>query len=350
MNDDDAIKKTLASISKIDSNSLVFFGTLFYPQIKISVSGQKSETKELEGDLFDALHPSNIVLDISFKKGRRVMVYKNGYVLVSFGSQHFFPFGYKKEERDKALEFLNLICAEAMFSPKLFAEAPSTLIFQAVRLNDMASLALDARTLQLLQGSLAALTSVRHIPLMTKSGQLIPGPVPEISVNTIEEIIRSAEETRSNDANRKERIILLLESWTHISNCEFAQSFTLSWLIIEKRINDLWDRLINSQLKIDYPGLEETDTTLNTKIKNRREKLENYNVYTTHIKIEVLKLLGVLTLEQYDQFMRFKDIRNGIVHPRKTQKVSYQNAYDLWYLIFSNLWGLNFARSRAENM
>ncbi len=50
--------------------------------------------------------------------------------------------------------------------------------------------------------------------------------------------------------------------------------FHLSWLMIEKRLNDLWEQLINSQLKFSYPGLDETDARLRTTIKNRREKLE----------------------------------------------------------------------------
>lgn len=334
----------------LTNNPSTFYGTLFYPHITI-VAGQKRETEEPATDMFAVLQPSNIVLDIPFKKGRRVIVYKNGYVLISFGTAYL-PFGFKKEENEKAREFLNLIFAEAMFSPPLFAEAspplfadeaPPALFFHAVRYLDMTSLTLDANTLQPFQGSLGSLTSPRLIPLMTNSGQLTPGPPPEISVNTIEEIIRRAEQTRTSDPKRRERIIFLLESWTHFVNGEFAQSFILSWLIIEKQINDLWEQQIDSQKKIDYRDVDDDDLELNKKINDRFGKLKNHNLYVTDIKIEILKFLGVLTLDQYDQFMRFKDVRNDITHPRKAHKeITSEEAYDLWYLTFCSLWNLTF--------
>jgi hypothetical protein len=345
MNDDNEVKKNALQVPVRNfPNLLVFFGTVFYPYIKIKVPGKTREAKVQEDDLFPIPQPSDIVLDIPLRNDKRIIVYQNGHILISYNSSRF-PFLYEKKEKEKAVDFLNLIFAEALFSPTLFQEASRTLVFEAVRQKDVASLALDANTLKFVQGQGPDLTSLRHIPLRTPSGQLVPGPTPVVSVNTIEEIIQQAERTRLKDSKRKERIVMLLESWTHILNCEFAESFTLSWLIIEKRINDLWERQIDSQLKTDYASVDETDAKLNKKIKDRRSKLENYNLYTTDTKLEMLKFLGVLTLDQYDQFMRFKDVRNGIAHARKTRKVSYHDAHDLWNLIFSKLW----ARSQLSH-
>src|SRR2546425_8958583 len=87
-----------------------------------------------------------------------------------------------------------------------------------------------------------ALSSIR---MMQSS---LPGRSPyfgtEIDPKRLQEAIMEAEKLYPN-LKAVEELRLFIESFTHFNDSEYAQSFVLSWSIIERHLYELWTR--NSQ-------------------------------------------------------------------------------------------------------
>ncbi len=95
----------------------------------------------------------------------------------------------------------------------------------------------------------------------------------------------------------KQYLLSLLDANTHFLIEQYKTSFLLTWIVLEKYIDDLWSETLVSQ-KIS---------------KNRIEKLQSM-LWTADDKLEALNLLGLMANERYFEIIRLKKIRNAIVH------------------------------------
>ncbi len=108
----------------------------------------------------------------------------------------------------------------------------------------------------------------------------------------------SAAEKIAQDQDLSESVVFLLESYTHLLNSEYLESFVLSWVIVEKHLYKVWEHFLK-------------DEKLH---RDRREKLANPVVWSADSVIETLNLVGQLSLDEYAGLMRLKKLRNDIIH------------------------------------
>ena len=94
---------------------------------------------------------------------------------------------------------------------------------------------------------------------------------------------------------------LLNEGLTHLTNSEFAQSFIMSWSIIERHYYDIWFTLL-SQRNIDH---------------ERSSKLTNPNQWSIDYVLEVLELENKIDENSYDLLMELKRKRNKFYYNGK---------------------------------
>lgn len=93
-------------------------------------------------------------------------------------------------------------------------------------------------------------------------------------------------------------ITLYIEAFTHLREKQYIQSFMLSWVIIERLINEYWKKYLKER------GFS------NNRVKNLSESPN----WTASIKIETKNLLGLITNEEYGELSRLRKIRNDFMH------------------------------------
>ena len=103
--------------------------------------------------------------------------------------------------------------------------------------------------------------------------------------------------------SRKEEIInylrYFLEGYTLFCDAEYSQSFIINWVILEKRIIQLRDRLIDGKNNINH---------------DRRKKLKDPNYWNSDNIIEVLNFTKYLHDFEYKKYMKSKKIINNVTH------------------------------------
>ena len=97
---------------------------------------------------------------------------------------------------------------------------------------------------------------------------------------------------------KSEQLVFLLQAQTYLTGSEYAQSFTLSWIIVEKYLSQLWENFLN-------------DKNVNG---NREDKLTNAGVWSIDFVIEAMNLAGVLEDNRYKTLMDLKGKRNNFIH------------------------------------
>ena len=98
-----------------------------------------------------------------------------------------------------------------------------------------------------------------------------------------------------------EELRLFNEANTHLANSEYAQSFIMSWSVIERTFSDLWRK------KIDQKDVDE----------ERLGKLTNPSQWSVDFILEVLNLGGEIDDDSYDLLMELKKKRNRFYHRGK---------------------------------
>lgn len=151
----------------------------------------------------------------------------------------------------------------------------------------------------------------RSMPLTTMrtmlSEQMFPGRFflpylrKSVSKEKLLEIIRKAERIFEHK-DKVEQLRFLLEANTHFVNSEYAQSFTMSWIIIEKYIFALWEQFLK-QRKVGG---------------KRKDKLINPALWSVDDIIETLNLNGILNENEYKLLNELKKKRNNFIHKGKT--------------------------------
>jgi len=95
-----------------------------------------------------------------------------------------------------------------------------------------------------------------------------------------------------------EELRLFTESFTHFNESEYAQSFVLSWSIIERHLYELRTK------KLAEMDLDE----------DRQSKLLNTVQWSTDYLIEVLSLSADISDLEYEAYGELKKKRNRFIH------------------------------------
>lgn len=101
---------------------------------------------------------------------------------------------------------------------------------------------------------------------------------------------------------------LYLEAFTDLREKHYVQSFVLSWVIIERLINECWE------ISLKEKGLSN----------NRVQKLSESSDWTASIKIETINLLGLINDEEYRELSNLRKTRNDFIH--KVKEISENDA------------------------
>ena len=122
-----------------------------------------------------------------------------------------------------------------------------------------------------------------------------------IPLDSMYKIINTAEKVSQDDATN-ELVLFLLESFTHLYNFEFSQSFLFSWLVVEKHMSRLFEEMLSGK-----------------NVSNNRKKklLNNHDKWSTEAKIEVLNFVEMINLKKYNFLMEFNTKRNYFAHMGK---------------------------------
>jgi len=115
---------------------------------------------------------------------------------------------------------------------------------------------------------------------------------------------------------------ILLDSFTHLRNGEYSQSFILSWTIIEQFIEFQFEKLT-------------TDRKLTRK---RKKKLSRQTIDN---KLEILNFSNFLADKYYSEIMELKKLRNKFMH--RLVVIIKEDAKRSFYLskaLIQNLLGL----------
>lgn len=122
-----------------------------------------------------------------------------------------------------------------------------------------------------------------------------------IPLDSMNMIMNIAEKV-SQDKATNESVLFLLESFTHLYNFEFSQSFLYSWLVAEKNISRLFEGML---LEKEVSG-------------NRKDKFKKHDKWSTETKIEVLNFNGIINSKDYDFLILFNTKRNKFAHEGNT--------------------------------
>lgn len=131
--------------------------------------------------------------------------------------------------------------------------------------------------------------------------------IKEISEEQLLSIIKNTFKIKSNEKLVQD-LRLFTEAYTHLENSEFAQSFIMSWSVIERNYSNLWRK------KLDEKDLEN----------ERYSKLTNPAQWSIDYIFEALNLNGEIDDQEYDFLMELKRKRNR--HYHSGAAASYEDA------------------------
>lgn len=94
----------------------------------------------------------------------------------------------------------------------------------------------------------------------------------------------------------------LLQSYTHIYNLGYSQSFLLSWAIIEQYLGFLWEKNIKER---EIRG-------------ERRKILLSNRDYPASVKSQILEMVGFLDLNELENVNKARKFRNAFIHNLKS--------------------------------
>lgn len=271
-------KKSIQQIQQPTEQEPDGYGVHLYPPVIIGERSKLSMEQLLYGNTYDLSH-SEKVLD--GRIGNHVIITnKNGYVFVETKNQ------------TNALMILNLIMAVGVLHD---------LSLFAVRENDLSSCWYD-KTRQFITRRSWKSQSMRSFlfiesfqPESTRMHKKL-----KIPILKMKEIISEADIIFRSE-KLVEELRLFIESYTHLQNSEYAQSFIMSWSVIERYYSEIWRK------KLDQKDLDH----------ERSGKLTNPNQWSIDYIIEVLNLSGDIDDNEYELLMELKVKRNKFYHRGK---------------------------------
>lgn len=254
------------------------YGVHFFPPLVI---GEKPKP---------TIHHILYGLDASIRFNEKAFDYviDNKIIIVEKGGYIF----AETKTKDEALKILNLIMA--------LGNLQGELLF-AVRELDVSNVNFDREKL-ILTGKQWHSQTIRSMLFeFTRPIDHYMGyPIKEISKEKLLLIIKQAFEVLKNE-KLTENLRLYSEAFTHLKNSEYAQSFIMSWSIIERHYSDIWRKLLD-------------DRDLDN---DRFSKLTNTAQWSIDYILESLNLMEQINDNEYDLLMELKRKRNKFYHSGK---------------------------------
>lgn len=211
---------------------------------------------------------------------KTIIVEKGGYIFV------------ETKTKDEVIKILNLIMAVGNIQGELLF---------AVREQDVSNVNFDREKLTITgkqwhSQTIRSMLFEYNRPIDHYMGY----PIKEISKEKLLLMIKQAFEVLKNE-KLTENLRLYSESFTHLKNSEYAQSFIMSWSIIERHYSDIWRKLL------DERDLES----------DRFSKLTNTALWSIDSILESLNLMEQINDNEYDLLMELKRKRNKFYHSGK---------------------------------
>jgi hypothetical protein len=255
------------------------YGTFLYPPVWFGGPPRFDLSVRIMGSA--ALIGVRPTVDSDYR-GHKVIVYQDGYIAIV------------EKDKHKACVLLNeLIAAISFLYTPSFALKESELGEVTIDLDDLTvkagSMSLISERTRLFEDRW---TQWHKYKLATRT---------QLSGDELLQVLKRAKEIME-DKDTNQKLLLWLEAFTYFKNSDFTQSFIMSWIVIEKYISNLW---------IDF--LREHA------VKGKRlDKFKDVSRWTTDHFLEVLCLSQKLKMDDYQEYMRLKGIRNGIIHKGET--------------------------------
>ena len=170
---------------------------------------------------------------------------------------------------------------------------------QAVRESEIGAITFDEATMATMTYSMPMRT-LRSMPILERRGQrfsFMSTLRRVVTEDKISEVVGKAQRIYQH-LDKSEELSFFLQALTHLEDTEFAQSFTMSWIIVEKYLSRIWKNFMQEK-----------------KVYGEREnKLTNPGMWSTDFVIETLNLSGVLSEQRYKLLMELKKERNNFIH------------------------------------
>lgn len=254
------------------------FGVHFFPPLTIGKKSKRTLEQHLHGNDFHFSYLDKI-LDTQFGNNL-VIVNKNGYLFI------------EAKQKLEALKILNLIMALGYFHK---------LPLFAVKEHELSQASYNKETKDI-KTIIWGMGSIRSY-LFTERFEKHTVEIHEkrnIEKTKLEEILTDAK-IIMNVEKLSEELRLFNEANTHLRNSEYAQSFIMSWSVIERHFSDIW------RTKLDQKDVDE----------ERLGKLTNSAQWTIDFVLEVLNLGNEIDDNTYDLLMELKRKRNRFYHRGK---------------------------------
>ena len=249
--------------------------TYFYPPITIGPVPKPDSFKELLNESFmRAL--SEKAFDAKFGDFQIIFT-KDGLMALT------------EARKDVSVRIFNTI-----FGVSLLNGIPT----KAVRESEIGVVGLDPSTMQFTLSSMP-LFSLRTFPILerwpSRSTHYLRRRA--VSQDELSHILGRAERIY-RDQEKSELLIFLLEAYTHLEDTEYAEAFTLAWIVIERHLAQQWKDFLRDK---KIAG-------------GRKHKLTDHVFWSTDHVIEVLSLGGTMDVERYRLLMELKKEAERI-HP-----------------------------------
>jgi len=251
------------------------YGVHFFPPIVVGKKPKLTASEILRGRSTAFLGDEK-AFDTQFNEFP-VIVNKDGFIFVAIS------------QKDVALKVLNTIMAVGMLVG---------LEFLAVREHELSDVSYSEESKRITGYSFKGST-IRSVLFEERWGKPIylDYKKEEISESIVLGIIKAASDI-FREHKMDDELRLLVEAYTHLNNAEYAQSFIMSWSVIERHLSGLWRKKLNEK-NLDN---------------DRVSKLLNTVQWSTDYLLEVLSLSGDLSDLEYDTFMDMKGKRNKFIH------------------------------------
>lgn len=260
--------------SKIEAKKyLEVFGAYYYPGIRI-------------GDNLELTFKEKLTNTI----GKPIYLPEAEYKFNFNGKHGFFDtFGFVAIQNETVTEAIKIL--NTIFGVSLIFDFDSL----SVREFELYSMKMDPESLSIGGFSYFDQNTKRFTPYSSHGLRK-----KAISLDSMNKIISIAEKV-SHDKNTNELLLFLLESFTHLYNFEFSQSFLFSWLVAEKHISRLFEEMLLGKKVLP----------------DRKDKFKNHDKWSTETKIEVLDFAGKINSKDYNFLIKFNTKRNNFAHKGK---------------------------------
>ncbi|MGD0477290.1 MAG: hypothetical protein ABSB29_03875 [Nitrososphaerales archaeon] len=248
------------------------FVTFFYPPLEFGQRQKPTPSAILRGVSF---HPTSLekAFDTSFN-GIPIIVNRNGLLFIG------------ADDKETALRILNTIMAIGTLMG---------LGLYAVREHEIGEGDYD-REKMVIAGHGYPLSSMRMMQSDFFFGRQFRPSIPTEPSKILQAIqISSGLFTQHKLV---EELRLYVESYTHLQDSEYAQSFILSWSIIERHIYELWGT------KLELMDMDE-------------DRIAKLRGQTIDFLIEALNVSGDMSETEYEGYMELKNKRNKFIHRGK---------------------------------